>query len=102
MDGAPPHIGRPRLVIDGVSENVKHSGRHSFADRHLQRPPGIFDQRAARQSLWRSHGDATDASRIQLCPDLDEDPAPLACAQQIIDGGQVVAEFNVDDAAANR
>ena len=40
--------------------------------------------------------------RIQLRPDLDQDLGPVAGAQQVIDGGQVVAELNVDDAAADR
>ena len=102
MDGAPFHIGRRRLAVDGVTENVEHSRKNSFADRHLQRPAGVLHGHAASETLGGIQGDPADMIDIELHQHLDVDPRFLPCVQQRVDGRQAVLEPHIDHASAHR
>ena len=66
MNGAPLDIGRRRLAVDGVAENVEHPRENSFADRRLQRPARVLHRHAAREALRGGQRDPAHAMRIEL------------------------------------
>ena len=102
MDGAPVHIGRRRLAVDGVAEDVEHSRNDSFADRHLQRPAGVLHGHAASETLRGIQGDPADMMCVELHQHLDGDPRLLPGVQQRVDGWQAVIEPHIDDAPTHR
>ena len=102
MDGAPFHIGRRRLAVDGVSEDVEHPRENSFADRHLQWPAGVLHGHAASETLRGIQGDAADVMDIELHQHLDGRLAVPFRRQQRVDGRQAVIEPHIDDAPSHR
>ena len=66
MDCAPLDIGRRRLAVDGVTENVEHARENSLADRRLQGSARVFHRHAAGKALGGGQRDATHAMRVEL------------------------------------
>ncbi len=102
MDGSPFDVGRRRLAVDGVAEDVEHARDDPLADRHLQRPAGVLDRHAAGEALGGIQGDPADMVDIDLHQHLDGDPRVLPRVQQRVDGRQPVIEPHIDDASSHR
>ncbi len=80
MNSAPLHVGRCRLSVDRVSEDVEHARKDPFADGHLQWPAGILDSHAASETLRRIQRDPADMPYVELHQHLDGDLRVLPCA----------------------
>lgn len=66
MNRFPSDVGRLRLSIDCVSENIEHAGKDSFAYGRFQSGARVFNGIAAGKALRRRKGDTTNEMRVEL------------------------------------
>ncbi len=81
VDAVQAHLPELGPTVDGPPEHIEHPGADRFPHWDLQWTAGVLYGRAAREPLWRSHGNAADAVCIELRPDLDQNVALLAGTQ---------------------
>ncbi len=101
MDRTPLDIRRRGFTIDRLAEDIEHARENSFPDRRLERPAGILDGHAARQTLRRRERNPADVLRIALRQNFDDNLVFRARAQDGIDRREVRVEAHIHDTAAH-
>ena len=100
MHAAPLNVGCWQAV-NGIAEDIEHSGQNFLADGSHQWTPTISNRHATGQALGGCQSDTANVMCVKLRKNLDRNLIVNSRLQQRMYWGQQGLEANINDTSTN-